>query len=181
MGIRSENYIAIKPGIELAEDVKKHINGDNGILIVDERGTLFMYESNFTPMWARRSSLDCVADLQEELTIQRFLGEIGEANFYMKRAGEQNDWRGQWNHHPFDHFETVIKIEDNYQANVGKYETPSNEEDDMEFTVNIAIPVTANCPEQAAKNAMQDLRDTVIGGWAVDVSSEHGSCTVHVD
>lgn len=181
MGIRSENYIAIKPGIEMTNAIKKFINDENGTLVINEFGTLFMYESNFTPMWARSSSLGCVADLQEELAIQQFLGEIGETNFYMKRAGEQNDWRGQWNNHPFDRYDFVRNIESEYQASVGKYEHPLNEDDEIEFTVNIEVSVTANCPEQAAKNALQDLRDTVISDWAINVASKHGSCVVNVD
>ena len=181
MGIRSQNYIAIKPGIELTESVKKYINSDNGILIVEERGTLFLYESNLTPMWARRSNPDCVRDLQAELVIQQFLGGIGEENFYMKRAGDQNDWRGLWNDHPFDHFQTVINIESDYQANVGKYELPSNDDDDIEFTVKFEVAVTANSPKQAAEYALEDLFENLNGDLIAEVSSEHGSCIVNVD
>ena len=117
MGSRSMNYIALKPGVKLTEAVSKYLNKATAEIVADERGTLFVYESNFTPMWARDGhGENCTFDLEEEIAIQRYLGSIPVEAFYMKRAGEQCDYRGKWEDHAFKAHDTVLEIEADYLA-----------------------------------------------------------------
>lgn len=47
----------------------------------------------------------------------------------------------------------------------------------MDFTVTIEVQVTADSVEEAAKFALQDLRDTSLGPWFADVSCSRGKQT----
>lgn len=117
MGIRSMNYIALKPGIRLTEAVGKYLNEDRAEVVSDERGTLVVYESNFTPMYARDGrGENCTFDLEEEIAVHRFLGSLPVESFYMKRAGEQCDYRGKWEDHNFTDYDSVLEIESSYLA-----------------------------------------------------------------
>lgn len=112
MGIRSMNYIALQPGIVLTDAVSEHINTDRAEILSDERGTLVVFESNFTPMLARDGRGEmCTCDLEAEVTLHRFLGTLQVESFYMKRAGEMCDHRGQWVDHAFTTHDTVLEIE----------------------------------------------------------------------
>jgi len=111
------NYIALKPGVELTEAVSKYLNKSTAEVVADERGMLFVFESNFTPMWSRDGrGENCTSDLEEEIGIHRFLGSIPVEAFYMKRAGDQCDFRGKWEDHAFNKHDTVLEIEADYQA-----------------------------------------------------------------
>ena len=110
MGIRSNNYIAIKPSIPLTYAVMKYLNKDTADIQIAEMGTLIVYESNFTPMYARKGP-GCTFDLEMEVEIQKFLGSMPESFFHMKRAGDEIDHRGEWTDHPFGDNEAVIAIE----------------------------------------------------------------------
>ncbi|WP_341744600.1 hypothetical protein [Azonexus hydrophilus] len=115
MGIRSMNYIVLKPGIRLSEAVRKYLNKDTAEIVTDERGTMVVYESNFTPMWARDGRGEqCTLDLEEEIAVHRFLGSLPVDSFYMKRAGEQCDHRGKWEDHDFQNCSSVLEIEGAY-------------------------------------------------------------------
>lgn len=115
MGIRSMNYIVLYPGVVLPEAVSKYLNNDTAEIVSDERGTLIVYESNFTPMYARDGrGENCTFDLEEEIAIQRFLGSLPVDSFYMKRAGEINDYRGKWEEHDFSNESSVLEIEHTY-------------------------------------------------------------------
>lgn len=117
MGIRSMNYIVLKPGIKLTEAVSKYLNKDRAEIVSDERGILIAYESNFQPMWARDGRGEhCTFDLEEEIAVHRFLGSLPVESFYMKRAGEQCDYRGKWEDHDFQDWDTVQEIEADYLA-----------------------------------------------------------------
>jgi len=118
MGTRSMNYIALQPGISLSAEVKKFLHKDTAEIVSDERGTLVVYESNFTPMWARDRVGGCeaarannVRDLEEEIAVHRFLGSIPTNSFYMKRAGDECDYRGNWVEHSFRAEGYVAEIE----------------------------------------------------------------------
>lgn len=118
MGIRSLNYIALKPGVELTAEVAPFLQGS--LDVSDQRGSLYVYESNFTPLWARDGKgINCVADLEEEVAIQRFLGSLPLDSFYMKRAGEEYGHRGTWAIHSFLAEEAVQEIEHAYAKGVG--------------------------------------------------------------
>lgn len=117
MGSRSMNYIALQPSVTLTEAVSKYLNKSTAEIVADARGTLFVYESNFTPMWARDGrGENCTYDLEEEMAVHRFLGSIPVEAFYMKRAGAQCDHRGKWEDHAFKGHDTVLEIESDYQA-----------------------------------------------------------------
>lgn len=45
---------------------------------------------------------------------------------------------------------------------------------EKEYTVNIEILVTAKSPTQAAKRAMEALRDGGVGEWTLDVKCPRG-------
>lgn len=114
MGRRAMNYIAIKPGMSLSTEVIPYLM--NAMCLSDERGDLFVYESNFAPLWSRDGKGEhCTADLEEEVAIQRFLGSLPLDGFYMKRAGEECDSRGKWVSHPFQNEPDVQRIESCYQ------------------------------------------------------------------
>lgn len=111
MGTRSKNYIGIKSGIDLSK-LESILNEENTELMLSSPdGTLIVYETNFTPMYARPSVEDCTYDLEEEIRVQRFLGSIPATAFYMKRAGEEFDYRGEWETHAFLDHPDVANIE----------------------------------------------------------------------
>lgn len=126
MGQRSMNYMAFKPGVALSADVKKFLHKDTADIVTGERGTLVVYESNFAPMWARdqggeAARANCVRDLEEEIAVQqRFLGMIPADSFYMKRAGDECDHRGNWEDHSFQSEGQVTKIEAVYQRKLAE-------------------------------------------------------------
>lgn len=115
MGTRSNNILAIHTGYPLPPEVAKYL----GPALVDTNhdGSLYVWESNFTPMWARNGKgPNCVDDLLEEAAIQSFLGTIPAQDFYMKRAGEECDSRGEWELHSFRQYDEVIAVEQQYSA-----------------------------------------------------------------
>lgn len=114
MGSRSMNYLVTKPEVSVPPAVAKYL--DNYLEISDARGRLFVFESNFTPMWSRDGrGENCTYDLEEEVAIHRFLGTLPVTSFYMKRAGEECDYRGQWLQHPFHDNPQVQEIEATYR------------------------------------------------------------------
>lgn len=121
MGIRSMNYIVLRPGVALTQAVSKYLNSDTAEIVSNERGTLIVYESNFTPMWARdRRGDNAVFDLEEEIAIQRFLCSLPTDSFHMKRAGEISDHRGDWMAHDFLSESSVVEIEQTYLTGRGR-------------------------------------------------------------
>jgi hypothetical protein len=115
MGHRSMNYIVLKPNTPLTPNVAKYLGEYREIS--DARGELFVFESNFTPLWARDGrGENCTLDLEEEVAIQRFLGSLAVDSFYLKRAGDQCDYRGKWVAHPFLNEPLVKEIEAEYLA-----------------------------------------------------------------
>lgn len=105
------NYIAFKPEIDLSDSVSQHLHKDMAPLDRQKIGTLIVYESNFTPMWARAAEENCTRDLEMEIAVQRFLGTLPVDSFYIQRAGNQCDYRGASTDHPFAQDEDVIQIE----------------------------------------------------------------------
>jgi len=110
MGKRSMNYIVLHPDVKLTDEVSHYINNDQADFIFEDYGTLLIYESHFSPMHARKG-ISGVMDLEQEVAIQRFLGSLPTASFYMKRAGDEFDYRGAWSAHPFRDNERVKEIE----------------------------------------------------------------------
>src|SRR3989344_1474098 len=118
MGMRSKNYLVIKPGHELAADAAKYLKSS-----LEERtgeGALYAWESNFTPMWARDAGVGHnVGDLREEAAIQGFLSSLPRDAFYLKRAGAECGARGTWSDHPFSIHPVVIDVDTDYAGLVG--------------------------------------------------------------
>lgn len=118
MGMRSKNYLVIKPGHELAADAAKYLKSS-----LEERtgeGALYAWESNFTPMWARDAGVgNNVGDLREEAAIQGFLSSLPRDAFYLKRAGAECGARGTWSDHPFSIHPVVIDVDTDYAGLVG--------------------------------------------------------------
>lgn len=118
MGIRSNNYIAIKPGIALTYAFLKFFSKDNAEMIETDAGRLIVYETNFTPMWARQG-VNCTFDLEQEIAVQQFLGSLNPEDFCMRRAGEQTDYRGKWTKHAFKKHKLVREIDQTYDLEIG--------------------------------------------------------------
>lgn len=113
MGTRSMNYIALRHGIGLSDEVAKYLS--DAVESNDERGILMVFESNFAPMWSRDDKGQfCASDLREEVAIQEFLGSLKKSDFYMTRAGDECGHRGTWSEHSFALEPIVLDIEATY-------------------------------------------------------------------
>lgn len=113
MGTRSMNYLVMKVGVALTPAVAVHLRAAH--VVSDVRGSLFVWETNFTPLWARDGKGErCTADLDEEVVIQRYLGTLNLLDFRMMRAGDECCTRGQWDEHGFASHQEVIDIEASY-------------------------------------------------------------------
>lgn len=157
MGIRSMNYLALHPNVELSSGVLPHLMDAEKTKTPD--GQLFVFESNFTPMWARDGKGEhCVHDLESEIEIQRFLGTLRQDTFLMVRAGADAECgrRGEWNGHPFVDDAQVKKIE-------AEYDRLTNEEPENRETMT----ALAKC--LAVLNQVQerpgDAADIVLQGY----------------
>lgn len=130
MGIRSMNYLALRSDADLSIGVLPHLMDARKTKTPE--GTLFVFESNFTPMWAREGRGEhCVADLESEIEIQRFLGTLEPDQFFMVRAGADAECgkRGKWLDHPFAADEDVVGISVEYNSltrDVSDDETENN-------------------------------------------------------
>jgi hypothetical protein len=113
MSIRSANYIALKPGVTLTDEVRPYLEPYQRVS--DARGALFVFESNRTPLWARpRLGENGTLDLEEDLAIQRFLGRLEPDQYRMLRIGFEQDFRGSWESHGFKTEPGVQQIEETY-------------------------------------------------------------------
>lgn len=118
MGIRSMNYLALRPDVDLSIDALPHLM--DARKTKTPKGTLFVFESNFTPMWARDGKGEhCVSDLESEIEIQRFIGALEPDQFFMVRAGAECGKRGKWLDHPFAADEDVVGISVQYNNLTG--------------------------------------------------------------
>lgn len=51
----------------------------------------------------------------------------------------------------------------------------------MEFIVTVQVSVETDSAQEAARLALEDLRDQSLGPWSMDVSSPNGTETVSTD
>lgn len=112
MGTRSLNYLVLRRRLWRPTAVSQLI-GD----CVESTSTasLFIFESNFTPMFARDGRGEhCAFDLEQEVALQRFLGCIPADDFRLVRAGEEFGARGMWTDHPFTADRRVVGIDKAY-------------------------------------------------------------------
>ncbi|MEX3983929.1 hypothetical protein AB4Y45_33630 [Paraburkholderia sp. EG287A] len=113
MASRSMNYLVTKVGVALTPAVAAHLRGAH--VVSDVRGSLFVWESNFAPMWSRDGKGEsCTADLDDEVVIHRYLGTLNVMDFRMVRAGDETGTRGQWEDHGFASHDEVKAIEAEY-------------------------------------------------------------------
>lgn len=119
MGIRSSNYIALKPRVKLTSAAVQALTLNAVDTLSEPRGTIIVYECNFTPMYARdKFGEHCTFDLEAEIAIQKFLGTLPVESFFMRRVGDQFDYRGNWLKHAFLDDERVRDIEAQYASHV---------------------------------------------------------------
>ena len=117
MGIRTMTYIILATEVKLTRKAPRHLK--DSLLVSDERGQLFVYESNFIPMSARDSmGTACTPDLEEDAAIHRFLATLPRDSFYMKRVGAVSGARGQLNPEPFNDEPDVAEIDTAYELSV---------------------------------------------------------------
>lgn len=121
MGIRSMNYLALKQGMTLPPEVARFYNPETAEIISDASGTLIIFESNITPMWARDGKgTCCTLDLESEVALHAYLGQQAKDDFRLVRAGEETDSRGRWFGHPFQENPEVQSIEQTYTKNLAE-------------------------------------------------------------
>ena len=121
MGLRSLNFIVLKPKIELSDSIKRYINSDNAKITKEDHGTLIEYESNFSPMSVRdERGPHCVSDLMEEVAVHKFLGSLPVHSFYMVRAGDEFGKRGEWVDHGFVEHKSVREIQAKYDKEIAR-------------------------------------------------------------
>jgi hypothetical protein len=182
MGIRSMNYIILATGVKLTDEVSRYLK--ESLVVSDDRGRLFVYESNFTPMWGRDAmGAACTLDLEEEVAIQRFLGTLARDAYYMKRAGDECGIRGKLDPKPFRVEPDVQSIDSAYEESVSDatIESASSPHDGTEASVNHA-QVVGTQGQLTFEQIMQLLgeSDTVKFNYDTDVQLEIGGTSFYV-
>lgn len=130
------NILAIKPGQQLSAEAAKYL--DDSLDTRSDEGSLYIWESNFTPMWARvQKGEGSVIDLLEEAAIHSFLSSIPCADFYLMRAGAECGTRGGWEQHPFRDNEAVLAVAGAYRAETNRLEA---EEEVVRLVSEAAAP-----------------------------------------
>lgn len=115
MGIRGMNYIVLAPSVMLTDAVSRFVNDSRMHILRDDRGTLVAYESTFTPLSARQFLGEySTVDLEEEVAIQRFLASVPRDLYFMKRAGDECNSRGNWLNHGFHKEKKVRAVDDEF-------------------------------------------------------------------
>jgi len=111
MGIRSSNYlvlsVAAMAGKEMTVLVKDLLDDP---VETREDASLFSFESNISPLWARDAHRS-VLDLRQELELQEYLNQFAVTDFRLLRDGDQPDHRGQWLAHPFSQDPDILEFE----------------------------------------------------------------------
>lgn len=165
MGIRSRNYLAVKPEVAnigaLVARLKK--TGEDEPMFDDIRGSLFLFETNITPMWSRGSEHNCM-DLENELELQRALSKIGVENFHLRRTGMEVQQRGEWHDHPFKQVGIIEEINREYYLSVMDKDTcvlccnsgvVENADDEI-----VPCPVGCKVPELVTRAMQERMFDT---------------------
>lgn len=103
MGIRGPTYIAISP--EATPDIRAcWLKAVSAEIRQDERGTLVLFEANLRPLWARFTAapgLASTSDMEAEMEMVVWLGQIGSDHFRLARSEELLDIAGNWDASPF--------------------------------------------------------------------------------
>lgn len=128
MGIRSMNYLVLSAGAMTSRplpDLVKHLLG--GSPVQTRLGAqLYVFESNFAPMWSRDQGRS-VVDLRSELELQEYLNRFSVNDFRLVRVGAETDSRGQWLQHPHVQHSDVLELEAAYAAAVQAESEPQPE------------------------------------------------------
>lgn len=113
MGIRGPTYIAIAP--EATPDLSaRWLKAVSAEVRQDARGTLVLFEANLRPLWARFTAapgLASTSDLEAEMEMVIWLGQIGSDRFRLARSEELLDIAGNWDVSPFLSDPDVLAIE----------------------------------------------------------------------
>jgi hypothetical protein len=113
MGIRGPTYIAISP--EATPDIgARWLKAVSAEVKQDTRGTLVVFEANLRPLWARFTAapgLASTADLEAEMEMVVWLGQIGSDRFRLARSEELLDIAGNWDASAFLSDPDVLAIE----------------------------------------------------------------------
>ncbi len=113
MGIRGPTYIAISP--EATPDLRaRWLKAVSAEIRQDERGTLVLFEANLRPLWARFTAapgLASTSDMEAEMEMVVWLGQIGSDHFRLARSEELLDIAGNWDASPFQTDQDVLAIE----------------------------------------------------------------------
>lgn len=118
MGTRSMNYLVLASHLWRPAAVSAVIGERVGSTHL---ASLFIFESNFTPMWARDTKGDhCTFDLEQEVELQKYLGTIQAADFRLVRAGEEFGSRGEWIDHPFIADHRVVHLQREFSAGISQ-------------------------------------------------------------
>lgn len=109
------NYLALRASaiIKITTEILNYLVTDSVINRTNAEGRVFVFETNFAPMYARKG-LGSTLDLERELDLQHYLSAIGEHEFLLVRVsqgGENVDYRGDWTDHPFASLEAVASIQ----------------------------------------------------------------------
>lgn len=120
MGERAMNYLALRSSAipKITTEVLNYLVTDSAIHKGNEAGRVFVFETNFAPMYARKGP-GSTFDLEWELDLQRYLSRLGENEFRLVRVsqdGENVDYRGDWTDHPFASLEAVASIQADFDA-----------------------------------------------------------------
>lgn len=120
MGERAMNYLALRASAitKITTEVLNHLVTDSVINRANAEGRVFVFETNFAPMYARKGP-GSTFDLERELDLQRYLSALGENEFRLVRVsqdGETVDHRGDWTDHPFASLEAVASIQADFDA-----------------------------------------------------------------
>lgn len=110
MGMRSNNYLALKAPHVLGPDVQKYLA--ESLVESNQGGSLYAWETNIMPMWSRMGR---VHDLLEEVAIHKFLAALPRGDFLMRRSGDDAGVFGLWQAHDFREHPTVLSFEMNLE------------------------------------------------------------------
>ncbi len=113
MGIRGPTYIAISP--EATPDIRaRWLKAVSAEIRQDERGTLVLFEANLRPLWAwftAAPGLASTSDMEAEMEMVVWLGQIGSDHFRLARSEELLDIAGNWDASPCQADPDVLAIE----------------------------------------------------------------------
>lgn len=96
MGMRSMNALVVAGGFRLTPDAVKALDAVSAVVKASDGSTLWSWETNIAPFWARTSALD----LREEVAIFEGVAQLPPAAYRWLRADEDPGAKGNLHEHP---------------------------------------------------------------------------------